>query len=298
MRRWTAVALAGTLLVLCAGAAWAQAQDEAKAAVTKVIEDMVAAVNAGDAQAFGALCHEGMVSVVPGPMGADVYDLQALLGPMGIENKPAEPLAVNIEDVFIQSGMAFARATLTQAGQKMTGLGAVALVQGAWKLVFTAIIPPATADEAPGIQAAVRPIWEDIEAEGQTGMQAALNYLGDTPAVFALGLDNQVMVLSGRDAIQQTVSGWPPPADVALVGERTEILGSTVAAEIFDSAITNQGQRRTLHNMVVLAQVGGQWKVVGFIVSFKPLPAQPAAPGPAAPEPPAAPEAPAAPAAQ
>lgn len=267
------------LLVAARGPVWAQeqpaAQDPAKAAVTKLIDDMVAATNAKDAEAFGKLTHDAMIAVIGGTDAAMINDKQELIGPTGIPAGLPEAMTIKVDDIRIEADVAFIRGTVRLGAEAAPVIAAAIQEQGAWKMIFSAFFPPAPALVA-AAQTAAKPIWDDIQADGDTGMQAALSYLGDNPTVFVLGLGQRIMVISGRQEIQRQVGGWPAPANVSTVGEKLEIFGANCAAVIFDSKITNQGQERTLHNLVVVANTADGWKVVAFVVSFLPLQPAPA----------------------
>jgi hypothetical protein len=95
-------------------------------------------------------------------------------------------------------------------------------------------------------------------------MQAAMAYIGD-PALFALGLPEQVMVMAGPQAIAEQIGKWAAPDSVESIGDTTVRVSGAAAIAEFGSRVTTGANKLDLRNTVCFARVGAKWRVVSFV---------------------------------
>ncbi len=281
-------AMACTLLcILVVVGAQAQDRDEDQAAVTQLVHQVVVACNAKDATALESLMIEGAVFAMDAFGEAVVLDRDGLIsGPQGLAAMPGAVLKEEVNEVDVASNVAFVRAQIEAGGLgSALALCAAVKLDGAWKLAAAVALPGGTInDELPE---SLADIVADIQGEGETGMQAALQYLRKEGCLAILGLPEIAMVMVGPENIRQTVNGWDAPTSVALEGKPEARVAGSVAVATFDSVVGTPATKLSLRNAVAFVKQGTRWAVLCFAAAAKSV--EPVAPAGQPPQPAAQP---------
>lgn len=276
MRSATASAL---LCILVVGGAQAQDQDKDKAAVTELVHRLIVACNARDAEALESLTIEGAVFAMDAFGEAMVLDRDGLIsGPQGLAAVPGTVLKEEVNEVDVVSNVAFVRAHVEAGGLgSALALCAAVRLEGTWKLAAAVALPGGTIND--DLPQDLAEIVADIQEDGETGMQAALQYLRKEGCLAVLGLPEAAMVMSGPDNIRQTVKGWDAPTTVEIEGEPEARAAGSVAVATFDSVVHTPATKLSLRNAVAFIKQGTRWAILCFAAAAKSVePVAPAEP--------------------
>jgi len=224
---------------------------------------------------------EGAVGVLDGQTYVFARAGGVLL--VGLDEKPAAPAKAKLtpKGISVIGGGAVLVGDLATGAETRPLVGVAGWLGGAWRVLSIVMDPNLTETEKP--PAEVQAMLDDLMGDGETGMQAALQYLGKGPALYAVALGDMAIVMPGAEAIRGQVAGWKAPTEVTPVGKTSVLAGKDCVVAWFDTQINNEGQQRLLHNVVVATRTADGWRLPVFAAAFEPGPEpQPGVGGPAA----------------
>jgi ketosteroid isomerase-like protein len=244
----------------CASPAAADDQD----AVPELLYSFADALTEGDSAALGRLVADGAAIVAATADGCKALGKAEFLADRSALAAPGTRVETTVSSIAIVGSAALIRGTLSRDGEGELATQCIATKDAdEWRIAaLVALRGDGSHDELP---AAAARIIADLEADGDTGMQAALRYLApEGPCVAVVGLAGAPIVISGAEAITQAVSAWAPPQDVEALGDRVVRVSGDAACVSFGSTMVNGANRAYMHNVVALVRVEGKWQIVVF----------------------------------
>ena len=238
-------------------------------ALPELFTALVQAVDSGNLAPVGNNVAEGCLVIMDGEVKG-LADFARAPGQGGAGRE----VQVTPDQVVVTSrcGLLWGKATVGDA-DSVSLVGAAVEVEGRWRALLMALNTDATTDGE--VPAEAQAILDDIETEGDTGMQAALGYLGAGPALFAVAIGDFPIIMPGSEAIRGQVGQWASPQNVTVAADPITLVAPGCVVRGFASDITNDNQSRQLQNVVVVIRTNAGWRIPAFVAAFEPAPEPP-----------------------